>query len=130
MDSSDDDAFTSVTWDRRDDPAVTKPSSAHAGALGDIAEASTSAVGGGVGSAILARGSREEEQGEKPTWHGYLMVQVCDPRKENEGTKEMFVSYGIRAEVRSGSCVTVMDLCCPVELAAACTHMAESYWQR
>lgn len=27
------------------------------------------------------------------------MIQVIEPRKEQEGTKEMFVSYGIRAEV-------------------------------
>ena len=29
----------------------------------------------------------------------YVRVQVCEPRKEHEGTKEMFCSYGIRAEV-------------------------------
>ena len=29
------------------------------------------------------------------------MIQVTEPRKEQEGTKEMFVSYGIRAEVRT-----------------------------
>ncbi|KAE8216838.1 hypothetical protein CF327_g35 [Tilletia walkeri] len=46
------------------------------------------------GGAVLMRASESEPL----TWEGYLLVQVTDTRRELEGTKEMFISYGIRAE--------------------------------
>ncbi|CAD6902955.1 unnamed protein product [Tilletia laevis] len=52
---------------------------------------SSSMAGGG---AVLMRASESEPL----TWEGYLLVRVTDTRRELEGTKEMFISYGIRAE--------------------------------
>lgn len=55
---------------------------------------------GAIGRSESARAlSRAANDVEPPKWEGYLMVQVTDPRKELENTKEMFISYGIRAEV-------------------------------
>jgi hypothetical protein len=105
-----DDAFTSVTWDRRDDAALHSGSGNGAGASssrtldeGGFTSAPGPATPGIDGLtrhalAPLARGTHEAD-GEQPAWQGFLRVQVCEPRKEHEGTKEMFCSYGIRAEV-------------------------------
>ncbi|PWN98814.1 hypothetical protein FA09DRAFT_317585 [Tilletiopsis washingtonensis] len=104
-----DDAFTSVTWDRRDDAALHSGSGNGAGASssrtldeGGFTSAPGPATPGIDGLtrhalAPLARGTHEAD-GEQPAWQGFLRVQVCEPRKEHEGTKEMFCSYGIRAE--------------------------------
>ncbi len=40
-----------------------------------------------------------QDRPELPRWQGYLKVQVGDARKEGEGTKDMYISYGVRAEV-------------------------------
>jgi len=54
-------------------------------------------VGGSGSGAVPVLLSRASET-DLPTWEGYLLVQVTDTRRELEGTKELFVSYGIRAE--------------------------------
>lgn len=56
---------------------------------------------GGVSAGSSGRNDDDDDEAKRtPRWEGFLMVQVTEPRKEQEGSKEMFVSYGIRAEVR------------------------------
>lgn len=43
--------------------------------------------------------TRTDREDTEPKWEGFLMVHITEARKEHEATKEMFVSYGIRAEV-------------------------------
>ncbi|CEH18670.1 Membrane coat complex Retromer, subunit VPS5/SNX1, Sorting nexins, and related PX domain-containing proteins [Ceraceosorus bombacis] len=110
-----DDAFTSVTWDRSDDAAFNQAGSSLPGSSGggksttseDVSFGSSLGPAGPATPGIdgitrhalapLARGASEGD-GERPKWQGFLLVQVCEPRRENEGTKEAFISYGIRAE--------------------------------
>jgi sorting nexin-4 len=114
----DEDTFTSVNWDADSHnvhiPGTSLPRTPHRTASttgtspgGGQGTSSTSANAGalaGIDPASLAkkaaRGNEAEEEYKRtPRWEGFLMVQVTEPRKEQEGTKEVFVSYGIRAEV-------------------------------
>lgn len=127
MNAADEDTFTSVNWDtpaaneqastsnpttatttsgqsNNEMPGTSLPRAPHRTATSTSITSSTSGAAlAGIDPASLAkRASRGDEADEKekrtPRWEGFLMVQVTDPRKEQEGTKEMFVSYGIRAE--------------------------------
>lgn len=114
----DEDTFTSVNWDAESHtahiPGTSLPRTPHrtatagpsSGSGGKTASPSGLSAGAlsGVDPTNLAkkavRGNDAEEEAKRtPRWEGFLMVQVTEPRKEQEGTKEMFVSYGIRAEV-------------------------------
>jgi sorting nexin-4 len=120
----DDDTFTSVNWDAPASDAhnanvpgtslsrtphrtaSTAGPSTGTGAIASSSNTSTLNAGAlaGIDPMTLAkkvgRGNDAEEEAKRtPRWEGFLMVQVTEPRKEQEGTKEMFVSYGIRAEV-------------------------------
>jgi sorting nexin-4 len=37
---------------------------------------------------------------DEPKWEGYLEVEVKDPIKELEGTKDMYISYRVYGQVR------------------------------
>ncbi|KAK0529854.1 intercellular trafficking and secretion [Tilletia horrida] len=63
------------------------------GGAGPSAAAGSSG-GGAAGGVVLSRAS----EAGPPVWEGYLLVQITDTRRELEGTKEMFISYGVRAE--------------------------------
>lgn len=107
--------FTSVTWGNQNQPSQGEPSSSsvpstshshsHSHARNPSTDAHRSTGGletglGAIGRSESARAlSRAANDVEPPRWEGYLMVQVTDPRKEAENSKEMFISYGIRAEV-------------------------------
>lgn len=116
----DDDTFTSVNWDADSPnvhiPGTSLPRTPHrssastsgtspnsGGVAGSSGSPHTAGALAGVDPVSLAkkagRGNEAEEEYKRtPRWEGFLMVQVTEPRKEQEGTKEMFVSYGIRAE--------------------------------
>lgn len=85
-------------------PGTSLPRAPHRTTTSTSITSSTSGAAlAGVDPVSLAkrasRGDEVDEQEKRtPRWEGFLMVQVTDPRKEQEGTKEMFVSYGIRAE--------------------------------
>lgn len=127
MNATDEDTFTSVNWDtpsaneqastsnpstatttagqsNNEMPGTSLPRAPHRTATSTSITSSTSGAAlAGIDPASLAkrasRGDEADEQEKRtPRWEGFLMVQVTDPRKEQEGTKEMFVSYGIRAE--------------------------------
>jgi sorting nexin-4 len=120
----DDDTFTSVNWDAPPNdshnphlPGASLPRTPHRAASTSGPSTGTGAIAGsstasplntgalsGVDPMTLAkksvRGNEAEEEAKRtPRWEGFLMVQVTDNRKEQEGTKDTFVSYGIRAEV-------------------------------
>lgn len=106
--TEDEDNFTSITWESADNARATGAAAA-AGASTSAAHhddqrAPPSGVDLVLGTQSLAdpysRPHLDAEDG-KPRWEGYLMVQITEARKEHEGTKEQFVSYGIRAEVRA-----------------------------
>lgn len=96
---AEEDTFTSVTWENRDaatgsQPVFsTMPSSSTNAAAGPSTTSASSAAAGG-----LARDPFASDDPSELTWAGYLMVQVLEPRKELEGQKDAFISYGIRAE--------------------------------
>jgi sorting nexin-4 len=104
--NDDDDNFTSITWENADDAkAAAGSSSGHqpsSSAAASSSQTPTSGVDLVLGTQNLvdpySRPRVDADHG-RPRWEGYLMVQVTEARKEHEGTKEMFVSYGIRAEV-------------------------------
>lgn len=119
---AEEDTFTSVNWDtpapseqagqpsthasNTQMPGTSLPRAPHRTTTSTSVASTgsnTAAALTGVDPAKLARRSsrgNENDDGAKrtPRWEGFLMVQVTDPRKEQEGSKEMFVSYGIRAE--------------------------------
>ncbi|GAC74848.1 vacuolar sorting protein VPS1 [Moesziomyces antarcticus T-34] len=96
---AEEDTFTSVTWENRDAASgsqpvfSTMPSSSTNAAAGPSTTSASSAAAAG-----LARDPFASDDPSELTWAGYLMVQVLEPRKELEGQKDAFISYGIRAE--------------------------------
>lgn len=106
MNDEDDDNFTSVTWGSASDAKQAAAASATPSTSSAPHASSSAAPASGVdlilGTQNLAadpysRLPVDAEKG-KPKWEGYLMVEVTEARKEHEGTKEQYVSYGIRAE--------------------------------
>ena len=110
-----DDQYASIHWDEQSTTAASggaQPStSAGASSLRDTAGSSLSTQGatsnGGAGlndgySPAMSRFSLQDRP-ELPKWQGFLMVQVSDARKEGEGSRDAYISYGIRAEVSAAT---------------------------
>lgn len=104
----DEDNFTSITWETANEAEAAAAATGAAGPRTASSSSSTqphpppsSGVDLVLGTQSLADPySRPPVNPDdtRPTWEGYLLVEVTEPRKEHEGTKDMFVSYGIRAE--------------------------------
>lgn len=94
----DDDVFDSVTWETpasepvRDpyDPQF-QPSSAPASSSTPVAPS-----GPGYRQSVDSAGDADAST---PKWEGYLLVQVKDPVKELDGTKDVYISYLVEARV-------------------------------
>jgi sorting nexin-4 len=84
MDPSDD-VFDSVTWETPSAGAY-EPS---------FVEAESAPTGPG----FRREGGDRVVGSSEPKWEGYLLVQVKDPIKELEGTKDMYISYLVTAQV-------------------------------
>ncbi|EPQ31385.1 uncharacterized protein PFL1_00720 [Pseudozyma flocculosa PF-1] len=102
MDEHDQDTFTSVTWDNKD-AADSQPVFTSMPNPASDPHSSSPAPGPSSSAAVSAGPSRlatayDNDDATRLSWAGYLMVQVLDPRKELEGQKDSFISYGIRAE--------------------------------
>ena len=114
MDPNEEDTFTSVTWDSKQDP---ESSSQPVFTTTQVTGATTSSTGLGLSLAqgasstappVASSSSATQTASASAiasanadaqlSWAGYLMVQLLDPRKELEGQKDAFISYGIRAE--------------------------------
>ncbi|KDN52362.1 hypothetical protein K437DRAFT_277632 [Tilletiaria anomala UBC 951] len=110
-DGNEEHQYTSIHWDAGEPStsalggagfgdAEAGPSASSATAAGpshDRSASNTRSAGLEAYSPAMMRLSAQDRP-ELPKWQGFLMVQVCDARKEGEGTKDMFISYGIRAE--------------------------------
>ncbi|KAJ9474107.1 Sorting nexin-4 [Pseudozyma hubeiensis] len=96
---TEEDTFTSVTWENRDTSSgsqptfSTTPSFSNSNAIAGPSHLRTSSSAN-----ALARDVHASDDPAQLSWAGYLMVQVVEPRKELEGQKDAFISYGIRAE--------------------------------
>lgn len=86
-----DEIFDSVTWDT--------PSPGGYDAIIDEghkkAESST-------GPGYRQEGGQIQTASDEPKWEGYLEVEVKDPIRELEGTKDTYISYLVCGQVRSG----------------------------
>ena len=86
----DDDVFDSVTWET--------PSPRAFDALSDNDhEAETS-----TGPGYRQEGGLPPQGNDEPKWEGYLQIQVSDPIKELEGTKDTYISYLVSGKVHLG----------------------------
>ncbi|CAO1628724.1 unnamed protein product [Parajaminaea phylloscopi] len=102
----DDDNFTSITWESAEDAKSAAlaagvkagPSTSSSAHPADAPPSGVDLVLGTHSVADPYSRTRADPDDGEPKWEGYLMVDVTEARKEHEGTKEMFVSYGIRAE--------------------------------
>lgn len=99
--NSDEDAFTSVNWESADDAqqAAANQTQAASSSRNPAQASGVELVLGTHSVADPYSRAIQPDDDKEPKWAGYLLVQVTEARKEHEGTKEMFVSYGIRAEV-------------------------------
>lgn len=99
--NSDEDAFTSVNWESADDAqqAAANQTQAASSSRNPTQASGVELVLGTHSVADPYSRAIQPDDDKEPKWAGYLLVQVTEARKEHEGTKEMFVSYGIRAEV-------------------------------
>ncbi|SNX85822.1 related to SNX4 - Sorting NeXin [Melanopsichium pennsylvanicum] len=88
------DTFTSVTWENRD---ITTPNSQPVFST-TPSFSSNNAIAGPSTTPSNGLARETNDDPTSLTWSGYLMVHVLEPRKELEGQKDAFISYGIRAE--------------------------------
>lgn len=84
-----DDVFDSVTWET---PTVSNGYDATLIEASDVDDIPRS----GPGFRHLGDDGGPPHE---PKWEGYLIIQVLDPIKELDGTKDMYVSYQVSAKV-------------------------------
>ncbi|KIS67864.1 uncharacterized protein UMAG_11290 [Mycosarcoma maydis] len=97
--NTEEDTFTSVTWENRENSSGSQPTfSTTPSFSNNNAIAGPSHLGASSSASPLARDVHASDDPTQLSWAGYLMVQVLEPRKELEGQKDAFISYGIRAE--------------------------------
>ena len=95
-----DDGFTSITWDQA-------PTSHHAppGIFTDnerppLPESVPSSVDRADRRPGAMDGASRDGEHTMPSWGGkWMAIEVREPAKEHEGTKEMYVSYAVRTRV-------------------------------
>lgn len=95
-----DDGFTSITWDQ-------PPTSQHdpIGVYANnerppLPESVPSSVDRAENRPMAMEGASREGEHTMPNWGGkWMAIQVREPTKEHEGSKEMFVSYAVRTTV-------------------------------
>lgn len=100
-----DDGFTSITWDQA-------PTSSHHAPPGvftnnerpPLPESVPSSVDRAEQRPMAMEGASREGEHTMPSWGGkWMAVEVREPTKEHEGTKEMYVSYAVRTRVSAFS---------------------------
>ncbi|SRR5258708_6963439 len=79
--------FDSVTWDTPNDGGLHP----HAGHISENLPGPGYRQTGDSGQALT---------GGEPRWEGYLDVELKDPIKELDGTKDAYISYLVRGRVR------------------------------
>ncbi|SOV02750.1 related to SNX4 - Sorting NeXin [Ustilago sp. UG-2017a] len=105
MNADEQDTFTSVTWENRDSATSnsqpvfsTTPSFTSSSNPNAIAGPSSSSSSSSSSNPLTRNVNSSSDDPTSLAWAGYVMVQVTEPRKELEGQKDSFISYGIRAE--------------------------------
>ena len=92
-----DEEFTSVTWDNKPShsPEVHPHSTLHG-----ITSADPNAVLQAEAKPYALEGAQREGEGTMPRWAGrWMTIDVSEPSKEMEGTKEVHISYAVRTRV-------------------------------
>jgi sorting nexin-4 len=96
----DEDVFDSVTWDTQASEPVRDPYDPEFQTETAVSPIQTpiasSASGPGYRQSMDSTGDADAST---PKWNGYLLVQVKDPLKELDGTKDVFISYKVEARV-------------------------------
>ena len=94
----DDDVFDSVTWETPASEPVRDPYDPNFQPSSAPPSTSTPVASNGPGyrQSMDATGDADAST---PKWGGYLLVQVKDPVKELDGTKDVFISYLVEARV-------------------------------
>lgn len=109
----DEDGFHSIAWDDAPprshfkDVSATSPLTEDGDGFENISSASPPPPESiaSTSTAHDVRGTRREAAGEVDSkdWGGrWMSVEVKDPVKEHEGSKDMFVSYEVRTKVSMG----------------------------
>lgn len=93
----DEDVFDSVTWETPASEPVRDPYDPNFQPSAP-SPASTPAVPSGPGYR-QSMDSAGDADASTPKWGGYLLVQVKDPVKELDGTKDVYISYLVEARV-------------------------------
>ena len=106
----DEDGFHSIAWDDTpprpllQDISATSPLSEDGEGFDNISSSSPPPAEffASTSAAQDVRGTRKEAAGEvnAKDWDGrWMIIEVKDPVKEHEGSKDMFVSYAVRTKV-------------------------------
>jgi hypothetical protein len=96
----DEDVFDSVTWETPASEPVRDPYDPNFQPSSTPASASTPVAPSGPGYRQSVD-SVDDADASTPKWSGYLLVQVKDPIKELDGTKDVYISYHVEARVRA-----------------------------
>jgi sorting nexin-4 len=99
----DEDVFDSVTWETHASEPVRDPYDPNfqAEAASPVATAPVTSNGPGYRQSMDSVGDADAST---PKWTGYLLVQVKDPVKELDGTKDVYISYLVEARVSVHEC--------------------------
>jgi sorting nexin-4 len=109
-----DDGFTSITWDQpptsRHDPIGVYANNERP----PLPESVPSSVDRAENRPMAMEGASREGEHSMPNWGGkWMAIQVREPIKEHEGSKEMFVSYAVRTTVCKVSVFEKVSHCLP-----------------
>ncbi|KAF8604101.1 lipid binding protein [Ceratobasidium sp. AG-I] len=92
----DDDVFDSVTWETPASEPVRDPYDPSFQPSSAPPSTTTPAAPSGPGYRQSTE-STGDADASTPKWGGYLLVQVKDPVKELDGTKDVYISYSVEA---------------------------------
>lgn len=96
-----DDGFTSITWDQAPPTSRHAPPEVFTGnERPPLPESVPSSVDRADRRPGAMEGASREGEHTMPSWGGkWMAIEVREPAKEHEGTKEMYVSYAVRTRV-------------------------------
>lgn len=100
-----DDGFTSITWDQPPTSHHAPPGVFTNNERPPLPESVPSSVDRADQRPMAMEGASREGEHTMPSWGGkWMAVEVREPTKEHEGTKEMYVSYAVRTRVSLSPC--------------------------
>jgi sorting nexin-4 len=92
-----DEEFTSVTWDNR--PSRSADEHPHS-TLHGVTSSDPQQVREAEAKPYALEDATREGEGTMPKWAGrWMTIEISEPSKELEGTKEVHVSYAVRTRV-------------------------------